>query len=85
MSITIELPDRLEKILQDEAERLGKTPGEIACEHLVALYDTRTDKEQAIDAHFAQEKARERAKRERLVADVLEDRRRKALAEQSAA
>ena len=67
MSITIELPARLEKILLDEAQRLGKTPGEIASEHLVALYDTRTDKEQAIDAHFAQEKAKERAKRERLV------------------
>ena len=62
-----------------------------ASERLVALYtdkslDTRTDKEKAIDAHFAQEKARERAKREKLVADVLEDRRRKAFAEgQSAA
>jgi len=38
MSITIELPEGLEKILQDEATRTGKTPGELASKHLSALY-----------------------------------------------
>ena len=59
MSITIELPARLEEILQDEATRTGKTTGELALERLAYLYTGSDQKDQdtIIDAVRARNRA----------------------------